>query len=53
VPAVVVPEAGPLVQTSPLSGRVEIILANGRRLIVDAAVDVGALTRLVAALERP
>jgi len=35
------------------SGRIEIVLGNGRRLIVDPNIDVSALARLVTALERP
>jgi len=35
------------------SGRVEIVLANGRRAIVDVGIDVATLARLVAALEKP
>jgi transposase len=54
VPAVVVvPETAPTFQAASVSGRVEIVLANGRRLIVDAMIDTGAVARLVAALERP
>src|SRR5262249_34544863 len=53
VPAVVIPEATPALQAAPLSGRIEIVLTNGRRLIVDAAIDAGAVARLVVALERP
>jgi transposase len=51
VPAVVVPEAAPALQGDP--SRVEIVLANGRRLVVDAGIDVVAVARLVAILERP
>jgi transposase len=49
VPAVVVPErpAGP----SP-SSRMEIVSANGRRIIVDAGVDGAALVRVLEVLER-
>jgi hypothetical protein len=32
--------------------RIEIVLTNGRRLLVGAGVDVGSLARLVAVLER-
>jgi transposase len=54
VPAVVgVPETTPTFQAASVIGRVEIVLANGRRLIVDAMIDTGAVARLVAALERP
>jgi transposase len=53
VPAVVVPETVGTLQTASSSGRVEIVLANSRRLIVDAMIDAAALARLVAVLERP
>jgi transposase len=53
VPAVVVPEAAPAVPAGPPSGRVEIVLATGRRLRVDTGIDGVALARLVALLERP
>jgi|tagenome__1003787_1003787.scaffolds.fasta_scaffold20943196_3 transposase len=53
VPAVVVPETKAAHQAVSSRGRVEIVLANGRRLIVDAMIDAGAVARLVAALERP
>jgi len=36
----------------PASGRIEIVLANRRRVIVDAGVDIGVLSQLVEALER-
>jgi hypothetical protein len=53
VPAVVVvPETTPTFQAASVSGRVEIVLANGRRLIVDAMIDTGAVARLVAAPKR-
>lgn len=52
VPAVVIPETAPVIQAASVSGRVEIVLSNGRRLIVDAMIDAGAVARLVAALER-
>jgi transposase len=48
VPAVVVPErAG----ASP-SSRMEIVVSNGRRIIVDAGVDAAALSRVLDVLER-
>lgn len=54
VPAVIVPEiaaaTGPLMADG--SGRIEIVMANGRRVIVDRDVDVEALLRVVQALER-
>jgi transposase len=46
VPAVVKPER------SPSSSRMEIVAANGRRIIVDAGVDVAALDRVLDVLER-
>ena len=33
--------------------RIEIVLARGRRVIVDAGVDAAALARVLAVLERP
>ena len=50
VPAVVVADVRPPVP--PTSGRIEIVLANRRRVIVDAGVDIAVLSRLVEALER-
>lgn len=53
VPAVVVSEPSSAAAPRASSGRIEIILANGRRLRVDAGIEVAALARVVAALERP
>jgi transposase len=50
VPAVVVPDVRPAVPAA--SGRIEIVLANRRRVIVDAGVDIAVLSQLVEALER-
>lgn len=54
VPAVIVPEiaaaTGPLMADG--NGRIEIVMANGRRVIVDRDVDVEAVLRIVQALER-
>ena len=36
----------------PATGRMEIVLAGGRRVIVDQAVDGPALARVIAVLER-
>ena len=36
----------------PATGRIEIVLAGGRRVIVDRAVDPSALARVIAVLER-
>ena len=46
VPAVVMPER------APASSRMEIVAANGRRIIVDAGVDAVALGRVLDVLER-
>jgi hypothetical protein len=35
------------------SGRIEIVLAGGHRVIVDNSVDAVALARVLAVLERP
>ena len=50
VPAVVVPDVRPAVPAS--SGRIEIVLANRRRVIVDGGVDIAVPSQLVEALER-
>jgi transposase len=50
VPAVVVPDPRPSVATR--SGRIEIVLANRRRVIVDSSVDLAVLSLLIEALER-
>jgi transposase len=50
VPAVVVPDVRPAVPAG--SGRIEIVLANRRRVIVDSGVDIAVLSKLVEALER-
>jgi transposase len=49
VPALVVPEKPP---PSAASGRMEIVTANGRRVVIDAGVDVAALGRVLDLLER-
>jgi transposase len=50
VPAVVVPEP-PETASGAGGGRIEIITANGRRVIVDGDVDVEPLLRLISGLE--
>ena len=53
VPALVVPEV-PMPAPSELApgvGRMEVLSANGRRVIVDGDVDVEALLRIIRALE--
>ena len=56
VPALVVAEApmpAPVPLNSPSStGRMEIVIANGRRVVVDRDVDLDALLRIVRGLER-
>ena len=50
VPAVVVAEAS--ARSAAASSRMEIVAANGRRIIVEAGVDVAALSRVLDVLER-
>jgi transposase len=52
VPAMVVPEAAPTAAAVPSRGRMVIVIANGRRVIVDAGVDTAALARVLEVLER-
>lgn len=49
--AVVVPEEGSQPEGRGISGRMEVVTATGRRIIVGADVDAAALARVVAALE--
>jgi transposase len=51
VPAVVVPEQPANKASAAAYGRIEIIIANGRRVIVDGDVDVEPLLRLISGLE--
>ena len=39
-------------EESPATGRMEIVLAGDRRVIVDRTVDASALSRVIAVLER-
>jgi transposase len=50
VPAMIVPEP-PAAGGGSGCGRIEIVSANGRRVLVDSAVDVEALLRIVRGLE--
>ena len=52
VPAMVVPETAPTVSAVPTRGRMVIVIANGRRVIVDSGVDTAALARVLEVLER-
>jgi transposase len=51
VPAMIIPEPRPDSGASP-TGRMEIVVAKGRRIIVDAGVDAAALARVLADLDR-
>ena len=51
VPAMIIPEARPGTGPAP-TGRMEIVVAKGRRIIVDAGVDAAALARVIAVLDR-
>jgi transposase len=53
VPAMVVAaETAPTEAAAPASGRMVIIVASDRRVIVDASVDAAALARVLQVLER-
>jgi transposase len=52
MPAMVVAETAPTVPAAPARGRMVIVIANGRRIIVDAGVDAAALARVLEVLER-
>jgi transposase len=51
VPAIVVAEAQPGTARGAI-GRMEIVIAKGRRIIVDAGVDAAALARVIEVLDR-
>jgi len=51
VPAVVIPQENRASPTG-ATGRMVIVLANGRRVIVDAGVDPAALARVLDVVER-
>ena len=46
------PSEDAVVDSSPATGRIEIVLAGGCRVIVDRSVDGAALARVIAVLER-
>ena len=50
VPATIVPDV-PAKGAGPVGGRIEIVSANGRRVIVDCEVSVEALLRILRGLE--
>jgi len=53
VPAIVTAELAPASERSaPAAGRVEIVTANGRRIIIEPSVDVAVLLRIVRGLEQ-
>jgi transposase len=53
VPVRIVREAAPAAPTTPGStGRMEVVLVGGERILVGADVDAGALARIVKALSR-
>lgn len=52
VPAMVVAETAPTVPAVPARGRMVIVVAKGRRVIVDTGVDAAALARVIEVLER-
>jgi transposase len=45
-------EVEPAVAATPTSGQMVIVVGRDRRVIVDAGVDVAALARVLAVLER-
>ena len=51
VPALLAPEVKPAAGSLPTAGRMEVVSANGRRVIVDRDVDVEALLRVLRGLE--
>jgi transposase len=52
IPALLVPEIELAAGSLPQAGRMEVVSANGRRVIVDRDVDVEALLRIMRGLER-
>jgi transposase len=52
VPAVITPDPIPAVPPTVPSGRIEIALAGGDRVIVDATVDAAVLARVLRVLSR-
>jgi transposase len=52
VPAMIIPEETRSDSGVSPTGRMEIVVAKGRRIIVDAGVDAAALARVIAILDR-
>ncbi|TFV35862.1 IS66-like element accessory protein TnpA [Bradyrhizobium niftali] len=52
VPAMVTPEPAAVGTSAPSSGRMEIVVGKACRVIVDAGVDMTALSRVLDLLER-
>jgi transposase len=52
IPAIVTVERGTVSERSPEASRIEIVTANGRRVIVAADIDIAVLLRLVRGLEQ-
>ena len=51
-PLLMAPEVASRPEQASGADRIEIVLGNGRRLIVGAGIDASALARVVAVLER-
>jgi transposase len=51
-PVLMAPEVSPRAEPTSGTDRIEIVLSNGRRLIVGVGIDASALARVVAVLER-
>jgi len=51
-PVVLAPEPAALPPPASAPGRMEIVLSNGRRVIVDSGVRSGALARVIKVLDR-
>lgn len=51
IPALLVPEIGPAAGSLSQTSRIEVVSANGHRVIVDRDVDVEALIRIMRGLE--
>jgi transposase len=51
-PVVIAPEPAPLPSPALAPGRMEIVLGNGRRVIVDNSVRAAALARVIKVLDR-